>query len=52
MDWSVLKPHATYPLLRSNLLYTSNVPVRPLYLFIVMTSLLTICSCRPTTSLS
>lgn len=27
MDWSVLRPHAKYPLLRNDLLYTNRIPV-------------------------
>lgn len=29
MDWSLLRPHAKYPLLRSDILYTNAVPVSP-----------------------
>ena len=28
MDWSLLRPHARYPLLRPNILYSNNIPVR------------------------
>jgi hypothetical protein len=28
MDWSVLKPHARYPLLRNDVLYLRHIPVR------------------------
>lgn len=34
MDWSVCKPHARYPLLRTELVYKSQIPVR----FSVLTS--------------
>lgn len=27
MDWSLLRPHARYTLLRSDLLYTNTIPV-------------------------
>ena len=27
MDWSLLRPHARYPLLRPNILYSNNIPV-------------------------
>ena len=28
MDWSFFKPHSKYPLLRSDLVYTNEIPVR------------------------
>ena len=28
MDWSVLRPHGKYPLLREGLMYTNHIPVR------------------------
>lgn len=31
MDWSLLKPHAQYPLLRPELVYKSQIPVRPYF---------------------
>ncbi|OBZ67468.1 Phosphate transporter PHO1 [Grifola frondosa] len=37
MDWSVLRPHATYPLLRSELLYTNCIP---LYYVAIITNIL------------
>jgi hypothetical protein len=27
MDWSLLRPHTKYPLLRENVLYTGSIPV-------------------------
>ncbi|THH00485.1 hypothetical protein EW026_g2059 [Hermanssonia centrifuga] len=37
MDWSVLRPHATYPFLRSELLYGSSIP---LYYIAIVTNVL------------
>ncbi|KAI0346442.1 EXS-domain-containing protein [Trametopsis cervina] len=35
MDWSVLRPHAKYPLLRDNILYTNHIP---LYYFAIVSN--------------
>ncbi|KAI0642772.1 EXS-domain-containing protein [Trametes meyenii] len=37
MDWSLLRPHAPYPFLRPNLLYTNNIPF---YYFAIVTNIL------------
>jgi hypothetical protein len=37
MDWSICKPHAKYPLLRRELVYTSQIP---LYYVALVTNLL------------
>ncbi|KAI0701368.1 EXS family-domain-containing protein [Cytidiella melzeri] len=37
MDWSVFRPHAQYPLLRDNVLYSNNIP---LYYLAIATNLL------------
>ncbi|CDO74587.1 hypothetical protein BN946_scf184583.g14 [Trametes cinnabarina] len=37
MDWSLLKPHAPYPLLRPNLLYNNAIPF---YYFAIVTNVL------------
>ncbi|KAI9065265.1 EXS-domain-containing protein [Trametes sanguinea] len=37
MDWSLLKPHAPYPLLRPNLLYNNTIPF---YYFAIVTNIL------------